>query len=72
MQPKSTVLDQEVERFRAYLQRQGLKLTNERRALVREIFSIHYHFDADELTLEVTLTCCNGEGLTWLLTVSMP
>lgn len=53
MPVKTAVLDQEVERFRGYLQQQGLKLTNERRALVREIFSIHYHFDADELLLKL-------------------
>ncbi|MFN2442664.1 MAG: Fur family transcriptional regulator [Thermoanaerobaculia bacterium] len=42
-------LEQEVERFRGYLQQQGLKLTNERDSLVREIFSTHYHFEAEEL-----------------------
>lgn len=46
-------LDQEVERFQVYLQEQGLKLTNERRALLREIFSTHYHFDADELLFKL-------------------
>lgn len=42
-------LQQELDRFQSFLQRQGLKLTNERAALVREIFARHYHFDADEL-----------------------
>ncbi|HEY0787176.1 MAG TPA: transcriptional repressor [Thermoanaerobaculia bacterium] len=49
MHAKPPVLDHEIERFRHYLQQQGLKLTNERRALIREIFGTHYHFDADEL-----------------------
>jgi Fur family transcriptional regulator, ferric uptake regulator len=53
MLTKTAVPDQEVERFRVYLQKQGLKRTNERRALVREIFSTHYHFDADELLLKL-------------------
>lgn len=39
----------ELKRFQGFLQDQGLKFTNERAALVREIFATHYHFDADEL-----------------------
>jgi len=50
---KQQALEQEVERFREYLQQQGLKLTNERDALVREIFSTHYHFEADELLIKL-------------------
>ena len=42
-------IEREVTRFQEYLQQQGLKLTSERIALVREIFSTHYHFEADEL-----------------------
>jgi Fur family ferric uptake transcriptional regulator len=42
-------VQREVTRFQEYLQQQGLKLTSERIALVREIFSTHYHFEADEL-----------------------
>lgn len=42
-------IEKELGRFQSFLQRQGLKLTNERSALVREIFARHYHFDADEL-----------------------
>jgi Fur family ferric uptake transcriptional regulator len=42
-------VEREVTRFQEYLQQQGLKLTSERIALVREIFSTHYHFEADEL-----------------------
>jgi Fur family transcriptional regulator, ferric uptake regulator len=42
-------VDREITRFQDYLQQQGLKLTSERTALLREIFSTHYHFEADEL-----------------------
>ena len=41
--------DRDIDRFRDFLADQGLKLTRERKALVREIFSTHYHFEADEL-----------------------
>ena len=46
-------IDREVTRFRQFLSGQGQKLTNERAALVREIFSIHYHFEADELLFKM-------------------
>jgi Fur family transcriptional regulator, ferric uptake regulator len=42
-----------IAKFAAFLQQQGLKLTSEREALVREIFSIHYHFEADELLFKM-------------------
>lgn len=42
-------VEREVARFQDFLKDQGLKLTSERIALVREIFSTHYHFEADEL-----------------------
>lgn len=42
-------VDKEVQRFTGFLQEQGLKITSERAALVREIVSSHYHFEADEL-----------------------
>lgn len=45
--------DKEVGRFQTFLQTQGLKLTNERAALVREIFATHYHFEADELLFKM-------------------
>ena len=45
--------EKEVPRFQEFLQQQGLKLTPERSALVREIFSIHYHFEADELLFKM-------------------
>src|ERR1041384_2401409 len=41
--------EKEIPRFQHFLEQQGLKLTAERTALVREIFSTHYHFEADEL-----------------------
>lgn len=46
-------LEKETARFQEYLQQQGLKLTAERTALLREIFSIHYHFEADELLFKM-------------------
>ena len=46
-------VEREVTRFQQFLQQQGLKLTSERTALVREIFSIHYHFEADELLFKM-------------------
>jgi Fur family ferric uptake transcriptional regulator len=46
-------LEREIGRFQDFLQRQGLKLTTERSALVREIFAIHYHFEADELLFKM-------------------
>ena len=46
-------VDREVQRFQDFLQGQGQKLTAERTALVREIFSTHYHFEADELLFKM-------------------
>lgn len=46
-------VDREIARFQESLQQQGLKLTSERTALVREIFSTHYHFEADELLFKM-------------------
>ncbi len=46
-------IEQELDRFQLYLQTEGLKLTNERKALLREIFSTHYHFEADELLFKM-------------------
>jgi Fur family ferric uptake transcriptional regulator len=42
-----------IAKFADFLQQQGLKLTSEREALLREIFSIHYHFEADELLFKM-------------------
>ncbi len=47
------IVQREIHRFQQFLAGQGLKLTNERAALVREIFSIHYHFEADELLFKM-------------------
>lgn len=47
------VVQREIDRFREFLQTQGLKLTSERTALLREIFSTHYHFEADELLFKM-------------------
>ena len=41
--------ERELSRFQKFLSAQGLKMTGEREALLREIFSTHYHFEADEL-----------------------
>lgn len=46
-------VEREIGRFQTFLQQQGLKLTGERTALVREIFSTHYHFEADELLFKM-------------------
>lgn len=46
-------VEKEITRFQDYLAQQNLKLTSERAALVREIFSIHYHFEADELLFKM-------------------
>ena len=47
------IVQREIDRFRDFLQTQKLKLTSERVALVREIFSTHYHFEADELLFKM-------------------
>jgi len=46
-------VEREIARFQDFLQQQGLKLTSERTALLREIFSTHYHFEADELLFKM-------------------
>ncbi|HUP61095.1 MAG TPA: transcriptional repressor [Thermoanaerobaculia bacterium] len=46
-------VDREISKFQDFLQQQGLKLTGERTALLREIFSTHYHFEADELLFKM-------------------
>jgi Fur family transcriptional regulator, ferric uptake regulator len=45
--------EREIGRFQDFLLQQGLKLTTERSALVREIFATHYHFEADELLFKM-------------------
>jgi len=46
-------IQREINRFQQFLASQKLKLTSERVALVREIFSTHYHFEADELLFKM-------------------
>lgn len=35
--------------FREFMTRQGLKCTQERQLILREVFSIHQHFEADDI-----------------------
>lgn len=49
----SSPLQRESERLKGFLLEQGLKLTRERKALFLEIFSSHYHFEADELLFKM-------------------
>src|SRR5688572_32811278 len=48
-----TAAQREINRFQEFLAGQGLKLTRERTALLREIFATHYHFEADELLFKM-------------------
>lgn len=41
------------EKFREFLEIRGEKLTEPRRVLVRHIFDVHKHFDADELVADL-------------------
>src|SRR5881392_3575742 len=56
--PTTLRTEKEINRFGGFLLDQGLKLTTERTALVREIFATHYHFEADELLFKM-----KGKGL---------
>jgi Fur family ferric uptake transcriptional regulator len=47
------VSESPVEKFRAFLEIRGEKLTEPRRVLVRHIFNSHKHFDADELVRDL-------------------
>ena len=47
------LVEKHTRKFQEFLQQQGLKLTSERTALLREIFSTHYHFEADELLFKM-------------------
>jgi len=42
-----------ISKFRAYIKAQGLRKTPERETIIEEIFSIHDHFDVDELFLRL-------------------
>jgi len=48
-----TVSESPVEKFRAFLEIRGEKLTEPRRVLVSHIFNTHKHFDADELVRDL-------------------
>lgn len=48
------------DRFAAYLQDHGLKLTAERQAILQEFYRIHEHIDADELLFSLRR---NGVGV---------
>ncbi len=50
-QPSASSREREI--FRKYLERHGLKLTAERRALFDELFARHEHFEADELLMRL-------------------
>ncbi|MEK6690287.1 MAG: transcriptional repressor [Nitrospirota bacterium] len=39
--------------FKEFLQKKGLKLTREREAILKEIFSFHGHFDPEELHIRL-------------------
>ncbi len=43
----------EIDVFREYVRRKGLRFTPEREIIVREIFQINDHFDVDELYLRL-------------------
>lgn len=42
-----------INKFRDYIKKQGLRKTPERETIIEEIFSIHDHFDVDELFLRL-------------------
>ena len=42
-----------IRRFREYIKKRGLRNTPEREVIIREIFSLHDHFDADDLFLRL-------------------
>jgi Fe2+ or Zn2+ uptake regulation protein len=43
----------EIRKFRDYIKERGLRNTPEREMIIEEIFSIHDHFDVDELFLRM-------------------
>jgi len=40
-------------RFEEYLQSKGMRMTQQRRTLVEQVFAQHHHFDADQLLAEL-------------------
>jgi Fur family ferric uptake transcriptional regulator len=47
------------ERFEEFLQSKGKRITQQRRALVEEVFKRHDHFDAEDLILHLSRTAAN-------------
>jgi len=47
------VIMDEIRKFRAFIRDKGLRNTPEREMIIQEIFSIHNHFDVDELFLRL-------------------
>ena len=52
-QSRTTMEKRELQIFRKYLERRGLKLTAERQALFDELFARHEHVEADELLVRL-------------------
>jgi len=48
----SSIMDP-INKFREYIKEKGLRKTPERETIIEEIFSIHDHFDVDELFLRL-------------------
>ena len=48
------------EKFREYLETQGMRLTQERDIVVREIFADHEHFETDEIVSRLTKQRTDG------------
>jgi len=52
---KTHAESQEIAAFRRYLEGHGLRLTNDRWAIVKEIFATHNHFSMDDLFIALRL-----------------
>ena len=48
------------EKFREYLETRGMRLTQERAIIVREIFADHEHFETDEIVARLTKQRTDG------------
>lgn len=48
------------DKFREYLETQGMRLTQEREIIVREIFADHEHFDTDKIVARLTRSRTDG------------
>jgi len=60
--PKS-VSASPAEKFREYLETQGMRLTQEREIIVREIFADHEHFDTDKIVARLTRSRTDGRSV---------